>query len=128
MSGRLENNVSTGFDANTCIINVADNYYAAVPSIEGLPSVRIYLSKDMEQWEYYTDILTNQGDWIGSPSLSIWTPQLSYHDHQFYLIYSDVKSTKRPLMECESYLMVADRLEGPWSEPICLHSNGFGPF
>ncbi|WP_110933902.1 family 43 glycosylhydrolase [Paenibacillus bouchesdurhonensis] len=111
-------------DANTSIISVRDIYYAALPSIDGLPGVRIYQSKDLEQWEYYTDIVTDQGEWNGSPNLNPCTPQLSYHDHQFYLIYSDLKSSTRPSLDCESYLMVADRLEGPWSEPICLHSNG----
>ncbi|WP_055109216.1 family 43 glycosylhydrolase [Paenibacillus ihumii] len=112
------------FDANTSIISVGDIYYAAVPSIDGLPGVRVYQSKDLEQWEYYTDIFTNQGEWNVSPNPSLCAPQLSYHDHQFYLIYSDFKSSTRSSLNCESYLVVADRLEGPWSEPICLHSSG----
>ncbi|WP_164515170.1 family 43 glycosylhydrolase [Paenibacillus lentus] len=111
-------------DANTSVISVGDTYYAAMPSIDGLPGVRIYQSRDLEQWEYYTDIFTYQGERNESMNLGFFTPQLSYHDHQFYLIYSDPKSSTRPFPDCESYLIVADRLEGPWSEPICLHSNG----
>ncbi|WHX50323.1 family 43 glycosylhydrolase [Paenibacillus woosongensis] len=113
------------FDANTSMISVADIYYAAVPYIEGLSGIRIYQSKDLIQWEHYTDILTDYTAWSSSADIGVWTPQLSYHDHQFYLTYTDTRTAKRPMMECHSYLMVADRIEGPWSEPICLN-RGFG--
>ncbi|CAM4268220.1 glycoside hydrolase family 43 protein [Paenibacillus tarimensis] len=124
----IHNPVLPGFNPDPCIIRVGEIYYIAVSSFEWLPGIRVYQSDNLAEWEYCTDILTDQIDLRGNPkNCSIWAPQLSFHDGLFYLLYTDVKSTKRPFKDCHNYLITASSIHGPWSEPVYLNSSGFDP-
>ncbi|CAM4456098.1 glycoside hydrolase family 43 protein [Paenibacillus typhae] len=128
MTAIIRNPILPGFNPDPCILRVGETYYIAVSSFEWLPGVRIYTSGNLAEWEHCTDILTSQVELRGNPkNCSIWAPQLSYHDNLFYLVYTDVKSTKRPFKDCHNYLMTAPSIEGPWSEPVYLNSSGFDP-
>lgn len=127
-NGMIKNPVLKGFNPDPCIVRVEDTYYIVVSSFEWLPGLRVYESKDLANWAHRCDILTNQVDLRGSPrNCSIWAPQLSYHDNLFYLVYTDVKSTKRPFKDVHNFLIVAESIDGPWSEPVYLNSSGFDP-
>ncbi|MGQ3477760.1 glycoside hydrolase family 43 protein [Paenibacillus sp. TY11] len=124
----IQNPILKGFNPDPCITRVEDTYYIVVSSFEWLPGVRVYQSKDLAHWEHCTDILTDQVDLRGNPkNCSIWAPQLSYADHLFYLLYTDVKSTKRPFKDVHNFVMTAPTIQGPWSEPVYLNSSGFDP-
>lgn len=126
--GTITNPILKGFNPDPSIAKAGDTYYIAVSTFEWLPGVRVYASKDLAVWEHCTDILTNQVDLRGNPkNCSIWAPQLSYYDGLFYLIYTDVKSTRSPFKDCHNYLITASDMTGPWSEPIYLNSSGFDP-
>lgn len=127
-TGMIQNPVLKGFNPDPCILRVEDIYYIAVSSFAWLPGVRVYQSRDLAEWEHCTDILTTQADLRGNPKdCSIWAPQLSYANGLFYLIYTDVKSTKRPFKDSHNYLITSPAIEGPWSEPVYLNSSGFDP-
>ncbi|WP_438494781.1 glycoside hydrolase family 43 protein [Paenibacillus sp. IHBB 3054] len=127
-TGIIQNPILRGFNPDPCLVRAGEMYYIAVSSFEWLPGVRVYQSADLAEWEHCTDILTHQVDLRGNPkNCSIWAPQLSYQDGLFYLIYTDVKSTKRPFKDCHNYLITAPDIEGPWSEPVYLNSSGFDP-
>lgn len=112
--GVIKNPILKGFNPDPCILRVDDMYYIAVSSFEWLPGIRVYRSRDLASWEHFTDLLTDQVDLRGNPkNCSIWAPQLSYSDGLFYLLYTDVKSTKRPFKDAHNYLITASSLEGP---------------
>lgn len=128
MTMKVKNPILPGFNPDPCMIRAEDTYYIAVSSFEWLPGVRVYESKDLVNWEYCTDILTDQVNLQGNPiNCSIWAPQLSYNEGQFHLLYTDVKSTQRPFKDCHNFLISASSIKGPWSEPIYLNSSGFDP-
>jgi Beta-xylosidase len=128
MNNKIRNPILRGFNPDPCMLKVGNTYYIAVSSFEWLPGVRVYESSDLINWIHKTDILTNQVDLRGNPAnCSIWAPQLSYADEQFHLMYTNVKSTKRPFKDTHNYLISSDSIEGPWSEPIYLNSSGFDP-
>lgn len=127
-TGMIQNPILRGFNPDPCLVRAGGMYYIAVSSFEWLPGVRVYKSANLAEWEHCTDILTDQVYLRGNPkNCSIWAPQLSYHDGLFHLIYTDVKSTKRPFKDCHNYLITAADIEGPWSEPVYLNSSGFDP-
>ncbi|GIP27764.1 hypothetical protein J23TS9_28940 [Paenibacillus sp. J23TS9] len=127
-SGMIQNPILKGFNPDPCILRVEDIYYIVVSSFEWLPGLRVYQSQDLAHWEHCTDLLTEQVDLRGNPkNCSIWAPQLSFHDDLFYLVYTDVKSTKRPFKDVHNYVMTAPTIQGPWSEPVYLNSSGFDP-
>jgi xylan 1,4-beta-xylosidase len=122
------NPILPGFNPDPYIVKARETYYVAVSSFEWLPGVRVYRSADLVNWEHETDILTHQVDLRGNPENgSIWAPQLSYYGDAFYLVYTDVKSTKRPFKDSHNYLITATDINGPWSEPVYLNSSGFDP-
>lgn len=124
----VDNPVLKGFNPDPCMIRVEETYYIAVSSFEWLPGIRIYGSEDLANWSHRTDVLTNQVDLTGNPhNCSIWAPQLSYADGLFYLIYTDVKSTRRPFKDVRNYLITSPSIDGPWSEPVYLNGIGFDP-
>lgn len=124
----IKNPILRGFNPDPNILRVDETFYIAVSSFEWLPGVRIYQSNDLIQWEHQTDVITNQVDLRGNPQNgSIWAPQISYSDGLFYLIYTEVKSTKRPFKDCHNYLITAPNINGPWSSPVYLNSSGFDP-
>lgn len=128
MQKKIKNPILLGFNPDPCILRVEDTYYIAVSSFEWLPGVRVYESTDLVNWDYCTDILTNQVHLQGNPiNCSIWAPQLSYSDGEFHLLYTDVKSSQRPFKDCHNYLISSSSIKGPWSEPIYLNSSGFDP-
>jgi xylan 1,4-beta-xylosidase len=125
---RVKNPILRGFNPDPNIVKAGDTYYIVVSSFEWLPGVRVYESKDLVNWTFKTDILTDQVSLQGNPANgSIWAPQISYADGLFYLIYTDVKSVDRPFKDTHNYMITAETIEGPWSEPIYLNSSGFDP-
>lgn len=127
-TGLIQNPILPGFNPDPYMTRVENIYYIAVSSFEWLPGIRVYQSSNLADWEHCTDLLTDQVDLRGNPkNCSIWAPQLSYHDGQFYLMYTDVKSTKRPFKDCHNYLITAPSIQGPWSKPVYLNSSGFDP-
>lgn len=125
---KVKNPILRGFNPDPNIVKAEDTYYIVVSSFEWLPGVRVYESKDLVNWRYKTDILTDQVSLQGNPANgSIWAPQISYADGLFYLIYTDVKSVDRPFKDAHNYMITAETIDGPWSEPIYLNSSGFDP-
>lgn len=123
----IKNPVLKGFnpDPSSCKLN--DIIYIAVSTFQWVPGIRIYQTKDLINYEYVTDVLTNI-DMRGNPDdCGIWAPQLSYVDNTFYLLYTNVRSTKRPFKDTPNYLITSKDIKGPWSKPIYLNSSGFDP-
>ncbi|KHF39364.1 glycoside hydrolase family 43 protein [Halalkalibacter okhensis] len=126
----IKNPVLPGYHPDPCIIRVEDDYYMAVSTFEWFPGVQIHHSKDLVNWRLLSYPLTrkSQLDMIGNiNSGGVWAPALSYSDGLFYLIFTDVKSRMGAFKDTHNYLVTAEHIEGPWSEPIYLNSSGFDP-
>lgn len=126
----IVNPVLRGFNPDPSILRVGDDYYIATSTFEWFPGVQIHHSKDLRHWQLLTHPLTrtSQLDMIGDPdSGGVWAPCLTYSDGTFYLIYTDVLSHLGPFKDTPNYLVTADDIMGPWSDPIYLNSSGFDP-
>ena len=105
-----------------------------LPLLNGFPGIRLHRTRDLVNWETLPYPLTrlSQLNLAGNPSSGgIWAPALSYADGIFYLIYTDVKTWKGgnncPAHDNHNYLVTAENIRGPWSEPTYLNSSGFDP-
>ena len=84
--------------------------------------------RDMVHWNLLPGPLNrvSQLDMKGNPSGGgIWAPDLSYADGKFWLIYTDVKIVNGAFKDCANYLVTADDIRGPWSDPIRVNGVGF---
>jgi len=126
----VSNPVLPGFHPDPDIIRVGEFYYIATSTFEWWPGVRIHRSRDLARWDPvgYALMRKSQLDMRGDPdSGGVWAPGLSYADGLFWLVYSDVKSHRSPFKDVCNYLVTAERIEGPWSEPVRLNRSGFDP-
>ncbi|SDK02348.1 glycoside hydrolase family 43 protein [Sediminibacillus albus] len=127
---QIINPILPGYHPDPSILRVDDDYYIAVSTFEWFPGVQIYQSRDLMHWNLLTYPLSrsSQLDLIGNiNSGGVWAPCLSYSDGLFYLIYTDVKSRSGAFKDTHNYLVTAENITGPWSEPIYLNSSGFDP-
>lgn len=129
-SGVIRNPVLPGFHPDPSILRVEDDYYIATSTFEWFPGVQINHSKDLIHWDLVGYPLTrvSQLNMMGEEdSCGVWAPCLSYDKGRFYLIYTDVKSFIGNFKDTHNYLVTAEDIHGPWSEPIYLNSSGFDP-
>lgn len=127
----VQNPILTGFHPDPSILRVGEDYYLANSTFEWYPGVIIHHSRDLVNWEVVSKPLNrlSQLNLMGNPkSGGVWAPCLSYSHGLFYLIYTDVKTWyDEPYKDCHNYLVTAETITGPWSEPIYLNSSGFDP-
>ncbi|MEE1296563.1 MAG: glycoside hydrolase family 43 protein [Bifidobacterium sp.] len=125
---KIHNPVLTGFHSDPSMIRVGDTYYIANSTFEWFPGVRLHASKDLVHWELLPSPLsrTSQIDMRGNvSSVGVWAPDLSYADGRFWLVYADVKIVDGAFKDCTNYLVTAEDIRGPWSEPVRLGGTGF---
>lgn len=126
----VRNPILPGFNADPSILRVKDDYYIATSTFEWYPGVQIHHSKDLANWELVTRPLSrkSQLDMRGDPdSCGVWAPCLTHDGEKFYLVYTDVKRKDGFTKDTPNYIVTADRIEGPWSDPYYVNSSGFDP-
>lgn len=125
---KIVNPILKGFNPDPSIVRVDDIYYIATSTFEWWPGVQIHQSLDLVNWKLITHPLNEKRllNMEGNPdSGGIWAPDLSYHDGIFYLVYTDVKVTDGSFKDCTNYLITAEDIMGPWSDPVELNTAGF---
>jgi len=124
------NPILPGFNPDPCICKKDSDYYLAVSTFEWLPGIPVYHSRDLNNWELYTHVLTDDSkvDLKKLPSAKgIWAPCLTYCEAEdmFYVVYGVMNSMNARYFDVDNYLITAKDIKGPWSEPVYLHSAGF---
>ncbi len=126
----IRNPILRGFHPDPSIIRAGADYYIATSTFEWWPGVRIHHSRDLVHWSLieYPLTRTSQLDLRGvGPSQGIWAPCLTYDNGVFYLVYTIVKAFYCNMYDTENYLVTAEDIHGPWSEPVALNNFGFDP-
>jgi xylan 1,4-beta-xylosidase len=122
----IHNPVLRGFNPDPSIVRVGDDYYLATSTFEYHPAVRIHHSRHLATWSVVGHALEDGFDLRGIPdSGGVWAPSLSHSDGKFWLAYSVVRTMDGDDKDIDNYLVTADDITGPWSEPVHLGSRGF---
>ena len=126
----IRNPILPGFNPDPCICRNGDDYYMAVSSFEWFPGIPVYHSKDLKNWELLTHVLTNDTsvDLKKLPSAKgIWAPCLTYCEKEdlFYVVYGVMNSMNARYFDVDNFVITSKNIEGPWSEPVYIHSSGF---
>lgn len=133
----IHNPILPGFNPDPSIVRVGNDFYLATSTFEWYPGVQIWHSRDLAQWRLVTRPLAERRllDMTGVPSSGgIWAPCLSYNRGLFYLVFTTVHVWKGEAQhdigtfkDSPNFVVTAQQIDGPWSEPIALHSRGFDP-
>jgi xylan 1,4-beta-xylosidase len=131
MTQMITNPVLKGFNPDPSILRLGDDYYIATSTFEWFPGVQIHHSRDMVNWRLAGHVLTrtSQLDMKGMDnSEGVYAPTLSYSDGKFWLCFSNVHCCRGGnWMGTPCYVVTADAIEGPWSDPTPFGSYGFDP-
>jgi xylan 1,4-beta-xylosidase len=127
----IRNPILPGFNPDPSICRVGDDYYIATSTFEWFPGVQIHHSRDLVNWRLIGRALDrrSQLDMRGCQnSAGIWAPCLTHADGKFWLLYTNVHHHgPGVVMDTPNYLVTADHIEGPWSDPVFLNASGFDP-
>ena len=126
----IVNPILPGFNPDPSILRVGDDYYIATSTFEWYPGVQIHHSKDLANWDLVTRPLNRKAqlDMRGDPdSCGVWAPCLTHDGTKFWLVYTDVKRKDGSYKDTHNYIVHAQSIEGPWSDPIYINSSGFDP-
>lgn len=126
----IKNPIIPGFNPDPSIVRVDSLYYIATSTFEWFPGIQIHVSADLEHWKLLCHPLNDikKLNMLGNPdSGGIYAPCLTYDDGIFYLVYTDVKNLTGRFWDCSNYLITAEDIEGPWSDPIYLNGSGIDP-
>jgi xylan 1,4-beta-xylosidase len=125
----IKNPILPGFNPDPSILRVGGDYYIATSTFEWFPGVQIHHSRDLVHWRLLTRPLdrVSQLDMRGiGDSHGIWAPCLSHDGERFHLIYTIVRQHGH-FKDVPNFLVTAESIEGPWSEPVFLNASGFDP-
>ncbi|MDV7219477.1 glycoside hydrolase family 43 protein [Streptomyces prunicolor] len=119
-----DNPVIGGFHPDPSVCRVGEDYYLACSSFEYFPGVPLFHSRDLVHWRQIGNVLDRPSQ-LDLPddtpaSAGIYAPTLRHHDGRFYLITTDVRGKG-------TFLVTADRPEGPWSDPVLVDVPGIDP-
>lgn len=110
-AGTYVNPVFRGDYPDPSILRDGDDYYVVHSSFEYYPGLLVWHSTDLINWRPVAHALHT---YVGS----VWAPDLVKYDDR-YFIYFPANST--------NYVVFADSIQGPWSEPIDLEVGNIDP-
>ena len=94
------------------ILRDGNDFYITHSSFTYFPALLIWHSTDLLTWEPVVRTVID-GDY------SIYAPDLCKVNGKYYIYY--------PTSSGENYVVTADKIEGPWSNPIKLDVSGIDP-
>jgi len=106
-----QNPIFAGDYPDPSIIRDGEDYYIVHSSFNYYPGLLIWTSKDLINWKPVTHALKKS---VGS----VWAPDLVKFNNKFY-IYFPANET--------NYVVSADNINGPWSDPIDLKTGNIDP-
>lgn len=110
--GRFCNPVVAGDHPDPAVLRDGDDYYMTSSSLQSCPGAVIRHSRDLVHWQPIAAALTQ-------PLGTVWAVDLVKHGARYYL-YVPVLQGRRSAI----YVLHADDIRGPWSEPIDLRLDG----
>ncbi|MFZ5669813.1 MAG: family 43 glycosylhydrolase [Pseudomonadota bacterium] len=110
--GTFLNPVMAGDHPDPTILKDGADYYMTFSSFDAYPGLVIWRSRDLVNW-------TPVGPALTTPIGSVWAPELVKHGGRYFLYIPARRPAGRSI-----WVIHADRIEGPWSEPVDLHLPG----
>jgi beta-xylosidase len=107
-NGSYLNPVMPGDHPDPSILKDGADYYMTFSSFDAYPGLTVWKSGDLVNWRPVTAALRSN---VGS----VWAPELTRHRGRYFIYFA----AKHPGHD-SCWVIHADRIEGPWSEPVDL--------
>jgi len=109
--GYYVNPIFAGDYPDPSLLRDGEDYYIVHSSFEYYPGLLIWHSTDLVNW---TPVANALHTYVGS----VWAPDLVKHKGKYYIYF--------PAND-KNYVVTADSINGPWSEPVDLHVGKIDP-
>ncbi len=113
-NGTFLNPILAGDHPDPSILKDGDDYYMTFSSFDAYPGLVIWHSRDLVNWQPIGPALTKN---VGA----VWAPDLVKHDGRYYIYFPGIAPYR------SNYVVWADDIRGPWSEPIDLKIGRIDP-
>jgi xylan 1,4-beta-xylosidase len=113
-NGYYLNPIMSGDHPDPSILKDGSDYYMTFSSFDAYPGLVIWHSKDLVNWEPIGPALFKN---VGS----VWAPDLVKHGSRYYIYFPGIAPYR------SNYVVWADDIRGPWSEPIDLKIGRIDP-
>jgi xylan 1,4-beta-xylosidase len=110
--GTFLNPIVPGDRPDPTILKDGDDYYMTFSSFLSYPGAVIWHSRDLVNW-------TPIGAALTKPIGSVWAMDLVKHDGRYYIYIPALRDEGTTI-----FVVHADQIRGPWSEPIDLKIPG----
>lgn len=111
------NPVISGDRPDPAIIQVGGEYWLTYSSFEAAPGLPLYRSTDLVNWTFETAALQ-------APVGNTFAVDIAEHDGRFFIYIPFIPTPWSTLTEPSIFVIHADSMAGPWSEPIDLGIRG----
>ncbi|WP_179948195.1 family 43 glycosylhydrolase [Luteimonas chenhongjianii] len=108
--GTFLNPVFAGDRPDPSVLKDGEDYYLTLSSFDAYPGLPLWHSRDLVNWQPLGHAITKN---VGS----IWAPDIIKHDGR-YFIYFPARTGGTEGSERSNYVVWADDIRGPWSEPV----------
>ncbi|WP_345776174.1 family 43 glycosylhydrolase [Luteimonas sp. RC10] len=108
--GTFLNPVFAGDRPDPSVLKDGEDYYLTLSSFDAYPGLPLWHSRDLVNWQPLGHAITKN---VGS----IWAPDIVRHDGRYY-IYFPARTGGTEGAERSNYVVWADDIRGPWSEPV----------
>ena len=112
-NGSFRNPIISGDRPDPTILKDGDNYYMTFSSFFSYPGIVIWHSTDLVNW-------APVGPALFKPLGTIWALDLCKHKDRYYIYIPCNPDDK----DWRIYVIWADNIAGPWSEPIDMKISG----
>ena len=113
-NGTFLNPIVAGDHPDPSILKDGDDYYMTFSSFDAYPGLVIWHSRDLVNWQPIGPTLFKN---VGS----VWAPDLVKHKGRYYIYFPGISPNR------SNYVIWADNIRGPWSEPIDLKLTRIDP-
>ncbi len=114
-NGQFLNPILAGDHPDPSILKDGDDYYMTFSSFDAYPGLVLWRSRDLVNWQPMQPTLRQN---VGS----VWAPDLVKHSGRYYIYFPARTPTYR-----SNYVIWADAITGPWSDPIDLKIGQIDP-
>lgn len=112
--GTFRNPILSGDRPDPSILKDGADYYMTHSSFDAYPGLVIWHSRDLVNWQPIGAALRRN---VGS----VWAPDLVKHEGRYYIYFPGVGPYR------SNYVIWADHIRGPWSDPIDLKVGRIDP-
>ena len=112
-NGFYLNPIMPGDHPDPSILKDGEDYYLTLSSFDAYPGLPIWHSRDLVNWQPLGHAITTN---VGA----IWAPDIIKHGSRYFIYFPARTGESR-----SNFVVWADDIKGPWSEPIDIGLSGW---